>query len=123
MFTEEEFKTCSKCNKLKPINEYRFRQRSEDASVPRKPYSQCKQCEQEQSYVLSELKKEAPQKPIYCECCKFETKDLRLDHCHKTWSIRGWICQNCNVGISRLGDDIEGLQKAMEYLIKKNNLG
>lgn len=114
-------KICSKCKKEKVISNYRFRQRSEDPTLPRKPYSQCKQCEQEQSYVLNELKKEAPQKPECCDCCGIKDRNLRLDHCHKTWSFRGWLCQNCNVGISRLGDNINGLEKAINYLSKTLN--
>lgn len=30
--------------------------------------------------------------------------------------IRGALCQNCNRGIGLLGDSIEGVQKALEYL-------
>ena len=116
------YKTCSKCNLRKPLEDFRFRQRSEDSSKPRQPYSQCRACEHEQAYVLKELKKEATPKPEYCDCCgKYDLK-LRLDHCHESWAFRGWLCQNCNVGISRLGDNIEGLQKAINYLTGDNHV-
>ena len=119
METSTLSKTCSKCGQNKPLKEYRFRQRSEDPSLPRKPYSQCKQCEHEQSYVLNEIKKEAPEQPKCCDCCGKQDVNLRLDHCHNSWKFRGWLCQNCNVGISRLGDNIEGVTKALNYLLER----
>lgn len=41
-----------------------------------------------------------------------------LDHCHKTGKIRGFLCPQCNTAIGLLGDTIEGLTKAIEYLAK-----
>ena len=41
-----------------------------------------------------------------------------VDHCHETGNFRGWICRNCNQGIGKLGDDVEGLVKALNYLLK-----
>jgi recombination endonuclease VII len=34
----------------------------------------------------------------------------------KKISIRGVLCQNCNRGIGLLGDDIDGVRRALEYL-------
>jgi Recombination endonuclease VII len=31
-------------------------------------------------------------------------------------SIRGVLCPNCNRGIGLLGDDIEGIRRALDYL-------
>lgn len=47
-----------------------------------------------------------------------EIKNLVVDHCHKTGKIRGLLCMNCNQGIGKLQDDINLLQKAIEYLKK-----
>jgi len=41
-----------------------------------------------------------------------------LDHDHKTGVVRGLLCSKCNTGIGMLGDSIEGLRKALEYLEK-----
>jgi len=57
--------------------------------------------------------------PPVCECCSKPCKTktvLCLDHCHDTGAFRGWLCNACNVGIGRLGDNEEGLMKALEYL-------
>jgi Recombination endonuclease VII len=34
----------------------------------------------------------------------------------KTINVRGALCQNCNKGIGLLGDSMEGVRKALEYL-------
>jgi len=41
---------------------------------------------------------------------------LNLDHCHDTLSFRGWLCGKCNSGIALLGDNKEGVQRALKYL-------
>ena len=56
--------------------------------------------------------------PEYCECrgcipCK---RGLYIDHDHKTGAFRGWLCHKCNTGIGLLGDGVEGLALAIEYL-------
>lgn len=39
-----------------------------------------------------------------------------VDHDHRTNKIRGLLCGSCNTGLGKLGDDIEGLKRAMKYL-------
>lgn len=41
---------------------------------------------------------------------------LCVDHCHSTGKVRGLLCSECNTGIGKLGDTIEGLEKALAYL-------
>jgi len=43
-------------------------------------------------------------------------KRLSVDHNHKTGTIRGLLCGNCNTGIGLLQDSVENLQKAIDYL-------
>lgn len=55
--------------------------------------------------------------PSHCECCGGKGKRaLALDHCHETGAFRGWLCDGCNTSIGRLGDSIEGVQRALDYL-------
>jgi len=43
-------------------------------------------------------------------------KEPYLDHCHKTKTIRGLLCNDCNVGLARFKDNPLLLDKAKEYL-------
>jgi len=43
-------------------------------------------------------------------------KDCHIDHCHETNKIRGLLCMPCNVGLGMLGDNEEGLLKALKYI-------
>ena len=70
---------------------------------------------------LRELHKLAPPKSDSCNCCGKIEKRLMLDHDHETLDFRGWLCDNCNRGLSHLGDNIEGLQRAINYLRKQDN--
>jgi hypothetical protein len=50
-----------------------------------------------------------------CKLCDQERK-LQVDHCHETNKIRGLLCMPCNVGLGMLGDNVEGLEKALRYI-------
>jgi hypothetical protein len=39
-----------------------------------------------------------------------------FDHDPETHKFRGWICQNCNTAIGKLGDNLTGLMAAVNYL-------
>lgn len=53
-----------------------------------------------------------------CECCgkPDSNRRLSLDHCHSTGTFRGWLCKECNMGMGKLGDTVEGLRQAIAYL-------
>ena len=60
-----------------------------------------------------------------CDICGIHISELKyklgVDHVHGEWgpdSVRGLLCRNCNNGIGKLGDDIEGLERALLYLQK-----
>ncbi len=44
-----------------------------------------------------------------------------VDHSHQNGKVRGLLCNHCNTGIGKLGDDPELLQKAADY-IKSNGI-
>lgn len=52
-----------------------------------------------------------------CEKTLDSASKAHLDHNHKTKEIRGLLCHNCNRGIGYLKDNIDILQKAIQYLI------
>lgn len=41
---------------------------------------------------------------------------LHIDHCHRTGRVRGLLCFPCNVGLGSLGDSVDRVMKAAEYL-------
>jgi hypothetical protein len=41
---------------------------------------------------------------------------LYVDHCHETKRIRGLLCHKCNGGIGALGDNEDGLLRALAYV-------
>jgi hypothetical protein len=57
-----------------------------------------------------------------CACCGIHqnklTRRFAVDHDHDTKLIRGLLCGNCNTAIGKLGDNIEGVMKALNYLEK-----
>ena len=85
---------------------------------------ECKQCNLEQQKIYSKLKKEYPTPEVGtpCYCCGKTSEKLQLDHDHNKMTYRGWLCSNCNTGIGKLGDNIEGVQKAVDYLEDANTL-
>jgi hypothetical protein len=55
-----------------------------------------------------------------CQCCK-RVSTLCYDHDHTTMVFRGVLCKNCNAGIGLLGDSVEGVEKALNYLKEHYN--
>lgn len=55
-----------------------------------------------------------------CACCGGPPNGagnrLYVDHDHGTRHVRGLLCFSCNSGIGALGDTIEGLRRALDYL-------
>lgn len=52
-----------------------------------------------------------------CAICQ-RSRPLTIDHNHKTDAVRGLLCYSCNSFIGMAQDNIEILQKAIEYLCK-----
>jgi ribosomal protein L32 len=50
-----------------------------------------------------------------CQSCG-STHRIQYDHCHDSMEFRGVLCWDCNVGIGKLGDSVEGLRNALAYL-------
>ena len=57
-------------------------------------------------------------------CGQLPTKNngLVFDHCHKTNTFRGYCCNSCNRSVGVLGDDVQSLLRAVNYLNKKEKL-
>jgi len=110
-------KTCIKCKQNKVLTDF-----VTYSSIPnsKSGYKNvCRQCTNAQGRVIRQLRKSHPKPSCNtCEICKSNHKQLVLDHDHKTNKFRGWICSNCNTGLGNFEDEIDRLQKAMDYLNK-----
>lgn len=116
-------KFCKKCTTLKPIEEfYRCAAAIDGAQAS------CKTCDSKQNrdwhlsnlygltpeFVAGELEKQA-HKCLVCDR-QFTGKRWVIDHCHETGNYRGILCVKCNASIGSLGDSVEGLMRAVNYL-------
>ena len=75
----------------------------------------CKLCVYESGKVVKELRKVVGPPPDKCELCG-RVESLHLDHDHITHEFRGWLCRSCNTSLGGLGDNVEGLLRAIAYL-------
>ena len=102
---------CVKCKQVLHESKYRFRPERANYRV-----KECKDCEKVTAKETASIRKTAPPQTDACECCGKKTTEMRMDHCHETVVFRGWLCQSCNWGIGNLGDNLEGVTKAVRYL-------
>jgi hypothetical protein len=49
-------------------------------------------------------------------CQRDDVWRLVVDHCHDTGKVRGLLCDRCNQAIGSLGDRLESVERAVEYL-------
>src|SRR5260221_5785339 len=110
-------KICLWCGEEKPITDFPKHVLYKD-----KLDTRCRACIKAHSKVTSYLKKIAPPKPKVCECCGLVPRKWCLDHDHTTNTFRGWLCDKCTTGLGKLGDNIEGLKKGLEYLIRTTKI-
>lgn len=51
-----------------------------------------------------------------CEIFKRDDRTLCVDHCHVTSKVRGVLCRSCNAALGQLGDTLEAVESAAQYL-------
>jgi hypothetical protein len=129
-------RTCSKCKETKPPDGF-YRSKSAKDGLQtyciecKKAYSRAlppgrnRQYWLKHKYRVSVADMEAllEQQGWKCACCGTSSPAGKrdtfvVDHCHDTGAVRGLLCNNCNVGIGRLGDTLAGVMNAVRYLSK-----
>jgi len=115
-------KQCIDCEQVYPRKEPYFYFYAHVPGGRRYPSTRCRTCHglytsQRKAAAIEE--KATRPRPDHCECCGkacVSNTVLCYDHDHTTDEFRGWLCAACNLGIGKLGDDVTGLQRAMDYL-------
>ena len=137
-------KVCSTCGKKKNKDQYYFRSDSKklrsqckqcvSASRSRKwkssedfrekGYLRSRKWALENYYGLSpeEYENLLKEQDGGCAICGVPSEDngrlLAVDHNHSTLSVRGLLCNSCNLGLGYLKDNVDNLKSALKYLEK-----
>lgn len=134
-------KVCSRCNELKPFDQYSNQAKSKDGKK-----AACKSCQKiyNDKWFEKNRDKKADTnrwwtiqnkygltKEQYlslvesqngnCKICGIHQSEnthsyLYVDHCHDTNIIRGLLCRSCNSLLGMAKDDIAILNNAINYL-------
>lgn len=130
-------RVCSHCGIEKEITEY-FQQDTPYKKA--RPRGECKVCTRKKNrerYSSAQIR-EKHIKSMYgitmeeynsilksqnggCYICGAKTankrtKNLCVDHCHKTGKVRGLLCHHCNKGLGFFKDNLNLLRKAITYM-------
>ena len=115
-------KTCKKCNESKLKHNFLLNKSSKDGFN-----GWCKRCTKDStiknkySISLEDYKSILNSQNNKCAICSTSipggpSNKFVIDHCHKTNKVRGLLCNRCNTGLGKLGDTVESLERALEYL-------
>ena len=142
-------KLCSRCHEIKPIDA--FYRRKVDGGAYRGPCKDCVLISMRDPvirqrvaankrrgilalYGMSDVdyaKMLVDQNGKCAICDKEETSihsltgtmfSLSIDHDHTTGKVRGLLCNRCNRAIGMLGDDVDTLLKAVDYLTIRKDI-
>lgn len=132
-------KPCARCDVTKPLDDFNR------GSLKDGRQSWCRACQQERQATYSKTAKgrevqrrssrkmrlrkqygltEAQYEVMLagqggaCAICRAKSADRKLcvDHDHETGEVRGLLCGTCNRAIGLLGDNLDGLMRAVSYL-------
>lgn len=132
----EEGRVCTSCREFKPWTEYRKHSRAKTGHQ-----TQCKACiaakykygrkyarntslKYKYGLALDEYRRMLESQGGVCAICGGyesasngkEIDSFAVDHNHKTGTVRGLLCRRCNTLLGFAQDDVEILEKAIDYL-------
>ena len=132
LWAKTQKKTCSKCLIEKNLCDFNGNTSGRDAFDKngyrlRRP--ECNECTKNVNNGKCQAKKKAkdlgisytaPEGILCAVCNKSATSGngIVFDHCHTKNIFRGYCCNSCNRSIGVLGDNIDGLLNALNYLLK-----
>ena len=135
---------CSKCKKRKPISEF-YIYTGACGHKAGSPHASCKRCQHDArneyrrkhpeqaaaaarrhklkrlfGITVDQYNEMLAEQDGVCAICRRASPDgrrLHVDHCHKTKTVRGLLCHDCNRGLGMFRDDPENFSRAAEYLL------
>lgn len=125
---DEAGRTCTTCSEFKPWSEFSPRKEVKSGHA-----SSCKKCrnqrhsranratryKREYGITIEEYEVLFERQNGACAICKQpQNTALCVDHDHFTGDVRGLLCTACNRGLGLLGDTIEDIENAFDYLKK-----
>jgi len=132
LWARAQLKTCSKCLVQKRLCDFNGNTSGTDAFNKdgyrlRRP--ECNECTKNVSKGKTEAKNKAKElgilyvapKETLCGVCNKPASSgnsIVFDHCHVNNVFRGYCCNSCNRSIGVLGDNVDGLLRALNYLLK-----
>lgn len=132
-------KVCTTCKVEKDINEFYLRGGNYS---PNSRKSKCKECDKKRvaetywkdpsvyqnnhlkrnyGITLNEYNQMLMEQGHRCKTCGTTEPGgkhgkFMVDHSHNTGEVRGLLCKSCNIALGEVGDNINTLQKMIEYL-------
>lgn len=100
---------------------WRSKNREKERATSRRHYAKNIEARREAVWDAKGIPRPTRPRPGLCEMCagvNADGKALSLDHCHEKNVFRGWLCNKCNTGIGKLGDNLAGALRAVAYLEK-----
>lgn len=136
IWAKTQTKICSKCMKEKRLCDYMGNTSGTDAfdkSGLRLRRPECTECTKNVAKGKTQAKKSAKELGIsyvapegtLCAICEKPASvgnSMVFDHCHINNVFRGYCCNSCNRSIGVLGDNVDGLLKALNYLLKTEKI-
>lgn len=135
--------SCSKCNTSKPFDEFhmdnsnplgvcywckicanrlaRKHHKNNRSNNPEyKLYARGKYTKNKYGLTLEQYTEKLATQKNECAICLVKLQSsgskTHLDHDHKTGQIRAFLCTNCNRGLGHFKEDLNILNKAIQYL-------
>lgn len=104
--------TCKKCVNKSTSNYYL--NNKENMVEKRKAYH----FKKKYNLSMDELERMKEDQNYCCKICKELSDNLVVDHDHKTGTVRGLLCSNCNLAVGYIRDNPWWPAKAIAYLEK-----
>lgn len=117
----DDTKVCRDCNTEKSVEDFepnrKFHSKDNpDGRIVRRP--SCRACRSKKKSINASQKKHWNRPDTFeCPICLYSYSGTyaRLDHCHKTGNVLGWLCDNCNTGKGKFREDIEIMKRAIQW--------